>query len=59
VDGPFIVVSLTGSGDWIRTSDLVVTLIYYFRSGVDYLIIPIARIWDAGRYRRIIVRLTF
>jgi hypothetical protein len=28
-----------GSGDWIRTSDLVVTLIPYFRNGVDYLII--------------------
>jgi hypothetical protein len=27
-----------GSGDWIRTSDLVVTLIRYFRSGVDYII---------------------
>jgi hypothetical protein len=27
-----------GSGDWIRTSDLVVTLIHYFRNGVDYLI---------------------
>jgi hypothetical protein len=33
---------LFGSGDWIRTSDLVVTLIHYFRSGVDYLIILFA-----------------
>lgn len=27
-----------GSGNWIRTSDLVVTLIPYFRTSVDYLI---------------------
>ncbi|HSX17707.1 MAG TPA: hypothetical protein VLH86_06435, partial [Patescibacteria group bacterium] len=27
-----------GSGDWIRTSDLVVTLIPYFHTSVDYLI---------------------
>jgi len=27
-----------GSGDWIRTSDLVVTLILYFHRGVDYII---------------------
>jgi len=37
---------MLGSGDWIRTSDLVVTLIYYFRNGVDYLIIFQK---DAGR----------
>ena len=29
----------SGSGDWIRTSDLVVTLIHYFHNGVDYIII--------------------
>jgi hypothetical protein len=28
-----------GSGDWIRTSDLVVTPSHYFNNGVDYLII--------------------
>jgi len=27
-----------GSGDWIRTSDLVVTLTRHFRAGVDYII---------------------
>ncbi len=31
-----------GSGSWARTSDLIVTLIPYFRIRVDYLIIRVS-----------------
>ena len=48
--------SFLGSGDWIRTSDLVVTRFLCFRKGVDYLINR--RLPVVGRYREIIVRLT-
>jgi len=34
--------SLLGSGSWARTSDLIVTLIPYFRMRVDYLIIHVS-----------------
>ena len=42
-----------GSGDWIRTSDLVVTTILCFRIRLDYLIILV---WMQGAYEGLLLR---